>query len=124
MVSSKKSLTTYIQQTTTIKRQVSVVIVGAGPTGLSAANLLGKAGIDTLLLERNATLSDIPRAISIDDEGLRTCQAMGLGNAILENVLLNVDAHYVSGRHYFYRRLHPPVMKRLSPNLDFSPTCI
>lgn len=100
MVSSKKSLTTYIQQTTTIKRQVSVVIVGAGPTGLSAANLLGKAGIDTLLLERNATLSDIPRAISIDDEGLRTCQAMGLGNAILENVLLNVDAHYVSGRHF------------------------
>ncbi len=97
---SKKSLTTYMQQTTTIKRQVSVVIVGAGPTGLSAANLLGNAGIDTLLLERNATLSDIPRAISIDDEGLRTCQAMGLGNAILENVLLNVDAHYLSGRYY------------------------
>ena len=89
-----------MQQTTTIKRQVSVVIVGAGPTGLSAANLLGKAGIDTLLLERNATLRDIPRAISIDDEGLRTCQAMGLGNAILENVLLNVDAHYLSGRYY------------------------
>jgi 3-(3-hydroxy-phenyl)propionate hydroxylase len=89
-----------MQQTATIKRQVSVVIVGAGPTGLSAAFLLGKAGIDTLLLEHNATLSDIPRAISIDDEGLRTCQAMGLGNAILENVLLNVDAHYLSGRYY------------------------
>jgi 3-(3-hydroxy-phenyl)propionate hydroxylase len=89
-----------MQQPRTIKRKVSVVIVGAGPTGLSAANLLGNAGIDTLLLERNATLSDIPRAISIDDEGLRTCQAMGLGNAILENVLLNVDAHYLSGRYY------------------------
>jgi 3-(3-hydroxy-phenyl)propionate hydroxylase len=89
-----------MQQRTTIKRQVSVVIVGAGPTGLSAANLLGKAGIDTLLFERNATLSDMPRAISIDDEGLRTCQAMGLGKAILENVLLDVDAHYLSGRYY------------------------
>jgi 3-(3-hydroxy-phenyl)propionate hydroxylase len=89
-----------MQQPRTIKRKVSVVLVGAGPTGLSAANFLGKAGIDTLLLERNATLSDIPRAISIDDEGLRTCQAMGLGNAILENVLLNVDAHYLSGRYY------------------------
>ena len=92
-----------MQQRTTIKRQVSVVIVGAGPTGLSAANLLGKAGIDTLLLERNAALSDMPRAISIDDEGLRTCQAMGLGKAILENVLLNVDAHYLSGRYYLSR---------------------
>src|SRR5438874_1043184 len=99
-VSSKKSLKTYMQRPTTIKRQVSVVIVGAGPTGLSAANLLGKAGIDTLLLERNATLSDIPKAISIDDEALRTCQAMGLGDVILENVLLNVDAHYLSGQYY------------------------
>jgi 3-(3-hydroxy-phenyl)propionate hydroxylase len=89
-----------MQKPPTIKRQVSVVIVGAGPTGLSAANLLGKAGIDSLLLERNATLSDMPRAISIDDEGLRICQAMGLGNTILENVLLNVEAHYLSRQHY------------------------
>ena len=57
---------------------VSVLVVGAGPTGLTVANLLGQYGIETLLVERNLGLSDFPRAISIDDEGLRICQALGL----------------------------------------------
>ncbi len=57
----------------------TVVIVGAGPTGLAAANLLGQAGIDTLVLERNPGLSTFPKAISLDDEGLRICQSLGLG---------------------------------------------
>ena len=75
---------------------VSVVIVGAGPTGLTAANLLGMAGIDTLIVERNASLSDCPKAISLDDEGLRICQALGLESAMSNSILLNIHAHYVS----------------------------
>jgi 3-(3-hydroxy-phenyl)propionate hydroxylase len=78
----------------------SVIIVGAGPTGLASGNLLGLLGIDVLILERNAGLSDIPKAIAIDDEGLRICQAMGLHHAVIENVLLDLDAHYISGKHY------------------------
>jgi 3-(3-hydroxy-phenyl)propionate hydroxylase len=76
---------------------VSVVIVGAGPIGLATANLLGLAGIDTLILERNATVSDYPKAISLDDEGLRICQAMRLGNALDSHTILGIDAHYISG---------------------------
>jgi 3-(3-hydroxy-phenyl)propionate hydroxylase len=78
----------------------SIIIVGAGPTGLAMGNLLGLYGIDSLILERNAGLSDYPKAISIDDEGLRVCQAMGLINAVIENVLLDIEAHYISGKHY------------------------
>src|SRR6266849_2206875 len=78
----------------------SIIIVGAGPTGLTMGNLLGMFGIDVLILERNAGLSDLPRAISLDDEGLRICQAMGLSHAVIENVLLDIDAHYISGKHY------------------------
>jgi 3-(3-hydroxy-phenyl)propionate hydroxylase len=81
----------------------SSIIVGAGPTGLAMGNLLGMLGIDVLILERNAGLSDFPKAISIDDEGLRVCQAMGLGHAVIENVLLDIDAHYISGKRYLAR---------------------
>ena len=78
----------------------SVVIVGAGPTGLAAANLLGMAGIQTLVLERNGGLSDCPKAITIDDEGLRVCQAMGLGEEIVKHVVLDIEAHYLSAQHF------------------------
>ncbi len=80
----------------------SVVIVGAGPTGLAAANLLGQAGIDTLVLERNFGLSTFPKAIALDDEGLRICQSLGLGGSgelgdeILAHALLNLEVHYLS----------------------------
>lgn len=73
-----------------------VLIVGAGPTGLVLANLLGLYGIETLLIERSTGLSSYPRAISIDDEGLRICQGLGLREEILEHVLLNLEAQYLS----------------------------
>lgn len=56
---------------------IPVLIAGAGPTGLTLANLLGQSGIRTLLVERNPGTVDIPRAIVIDDEGARTMQAFG-----------------------------------------------
>ncbi len=80
-----------------------VVIVGAGPTGLAAANLLGMAGIQTLVLERNADISDCPKAISIDDEGLRICQSMGLIDEIVKHTVLDIEAHYLSSQHFLAR---------------------
>lgn len=60
-----------------------VVILGAGPVGLTIANYLGQAGIDVLVIEKLDKLIDYPRAIGIDDESLRTVQAIGL----IDNVL-------------------------------------
>ena len=81
----------------------SVVIVGAGPTGLAVGNLLGAYGVDALLVERDAGLSEYPRAISLDDEGLRVCQAMGLREQVYADLLANLEAHYLSGRHLLAR---------------------
>ena len=55
-----------------------VAIIGAGPAGLTLANLLGTYGVRTLLLERNTSTVSEPRAVSIDDETLRVLQACGL----------------------------------------------
>ena len=63
-----------------------VAIVGAGPTGLMLANLLGQAGVRTLLLERNAATASEPRAVIMDDESMRALQAIGLADAMLPHV--------------------------------------
>ncbi|WP_236031159.1 FAD-dependent monooxygenase [Ktedonospora formicarum] len=65
--------------------------------------MLGLLGISTLLIERNPDLCTFPRAISIDDEGLRVCQALGLGDILLPSMRLGTEAHYISGPHYLAR---------------------
>ncbi|MGC7299573.1 FAD-dependent monooxygenase, partial [Mycobacteroides abscessus subsp. massiliense] len=45
-----------------------VVIIGAGPTGVTAATLLAQHGVQCLLLERWATVYPQPRAVHLDDE--------------------------------------------------------
>lgn len=60
-----------------------VIIVGAGPTGLLLGNLLGAMGVQTVIVERNNSTVDAPRAVSIDDESVRALQAVGLSDALI-----------------------------------------
>lgn len=77
-----------------------VAIAGAGPTGLTLANLLGAEGIRTLLVERNPTTVNEPRAVSIDDEALRTMQAIGLADTMAADIVPGYGYRYLdaSGR--------------------------
>ena len=65
---------------------IDIIIVGAGPTGLLAANLLGQAGLSVLLIDKSKEPLNLPRAISIDDEGCRSIDMAGLG-AELKSIL-------------------------------------
>jgi 3-(3-hydroxy-phenyl)propionate hydroxylase len=84
-----------------------VVIVGAGPTGLTLANLLGSYGIPTLLLERHASTVGEPRAVSIDDESLRTLQNAGVMAAVLPDLVLGYGVHYFSWTGREFARIEP-----------------
>jgi 3-(3-hydroxy-phenyl)propionate hydroxylase len=84
-----------------------VAIVGAGPTGLTLANLLGAAGIRVVLVERNDTTVQEPRAVSIDDEALRTMQAAGLIDAVLKDVALDYGAHYFTPEGVCFAKVEP-----------------
>lgn len=57
---------------------VPVVIVGAGPIGVSAAIMLGRRGVSCLVLERWQDVYPLPRAVHFDDEVFRIFAAMGL----------------------------------------------
>lgn len=70
--------------------QTSVVIVGAGPAGLTLAHLLNSYGIDSIVLEKLSNTMEEPRAIGIDSETLRTMQAINMMDAIGEDVCFDV----------------------------------
>ncbi len=61
---------------------IDVAIIGAGPVGLTAANLLGAQGISALVIEQNALTSDQPKAVIVDDEHMRLIDRMGLMDAV------------------------------------------
>ena len=86
--------------------QADVLVVGAGPTGLTAAHLLGSLGIRVLLVERNPTTSDDAKAISLDDESLRTLQSAGIDGAVYPIIVPGTGTKYfdVGGRPLVHAR--------------------
>lgn len=77
--------------------EVPVLIVGAGPVGVTLANLLGTYGVQTLVVERSPAVLDYPRAVGLDDEALRTFQAAGLAEE-MRDMIQNVPMRLYGAR--------------------------
>jgi len=84
-----------------------VIVIGSGPTGLTLANLFGRAGVDVLLVERHTTTVTEPRAVSIDDESLRTMQAAGAIAAVLTEVVPGYGSHYFGPDGRCFAKVEP-----------------
>ncbi|MGP8120057.1 MAG: bifunctional 3-(3-hydroxy-phenyl)propionate/3-hydroxycinnamic acid hydroxylase [Xanthobacteraceae bacterium] len=77
---------------------VDVCIIGYGPVGATLANLLADCGLSVLVLEREADIYLLPRAVHFDDEVMRVFQTIGLAERILPHTHVSpgmrfVDAH-------------------------------
>ncbi len=84
-----------------------VVIIGSGPIGLTLANLLGCLGVQSLVVERNATTVQEPRAVSIDDESLRTMQAAGVVEEVAKSIVPGYGSHYYSPSGVCFAKVEP-----------------
>jgi 3-(3-hydroxy-phenyl)propionate hydroxylase len=63
--------------------QYDVIVAGCGPVGAMAANLLGRANLRTLVVEREQEPNSQPRAVHIDHEIMRLFQSVGLSAELL-----------------------------------------
>lgn len=73
-----------------------VAIVGYGPVGAMVANLLGQAGVRTVILERDLAPHTMPRAGATDDEVIRVFQAAGLVEQLLPTLDLGQSTRFIS----------------------------
>ncbi|MWA07363.1 bifunctional 3-(3-hydroxy-phenyl)propionate/3-hydroxycinnamic acid hydroxylase [Actinomadura sp. LD22] len=84
-----------------------VAIVGAGPVGLTLANILGLHGVRTIVVEQRDKLIDYPRGVGIDDESLRAFQAIGLIDQILPHTNPDQIMRFVNGKGRLLAEIAP-----------------
>lgn len=64
------------------KKIYDALIVGLGPVGATLAALLGKAGLQVMVVEPSHDVYPLPRAAHVDHEVMRIFQSLGLSTSI------------------------------------------
>lgn len=103
-----------------------VAVIGYGPTGATAANLLGQLGLKVLVVERDSDIYGRARAISTDEEVLRIWQSIGLADRLQQDMLPDRPLAFVDARgRAFYETTivgrgsgHPPQQFIYQPAID------
>lgn len=64
-----------------------IAVIGYGPTGATAANILGRIGMKVVVIERDPDVYNRARAISTDEEVMRIWQSIGLAGRLQQDML-------------------------------------
>jgi 3-(3-hydroxy-phenyl)propionate hydroxylase len=76
-----------------------VAIIGYGPTGATLAGLLANSGCSVTVIEREADIYPLPRAVHFDDETMRIFQAVGIADQLRGRIRLNPGMRFVDADH-------------------------
>jgi 3-(3-hydroxy-phenyl)propionate hydroxylase len=72
-----------------------VAVVGLGPTGGALANLLAQQGLRILVLDREADIYPLPRAVHFDGECMRVFQAAGIADELAPQLVVSPGMKFV-----------------------------
>jgi 3-(3-hydroxy-phenyl)propionate hydroxylase len=79
--------------------ECDVAIGGYGPVGALLANLLGRQGVRTVVIERDREVYRLPRAVHFDAEVMRIFQSVGLADAALTDTAPIRGYEFHNGNH-------------------------
>ena len=74
------------KNTLALPEMVDVLVVGNGPVGATLAALLGRYGVQALVVDKIHDVLLMPRAIALDNEALRILQLAGLDEEAFEKI--------------------------------------
>lgn len=103
-----------------------VAVIGYGPTGATAANLLGQLGLKVVVIERDPDVYARARAISTDEEVMRIWQSVGLAERLQHDMLPDRPISFVDadGQPFIHLKIashgsgHPPQQFLYQPAVD------
>ena len=81
-----------------MKTDCDVVVIGLGPAGTLTSLLLSDSSIKVIGTDKEKEIYSLPRAVTIDDEGLRTLQRLNLENIYLENGTAIEGAYFLDDK--------------------------
>ncbi len=84
-----------------------VLVVGAGPTGLLLTLMLAKRGVKVCLVDQLEHVVQEARAVSIDDESLRSLADAQVLEGFLPQITLSYGVHYYSWRQRLFAKVEP-----------------
>ncbi|MCC6788824.1 MAG: bifunctional 3-(3-hydroxy-phenyl)propionate/3-hydroxycinnamic acid hydroxylase [Hyphomonadaceae bacterium] len=93
-----------------------IIIVGAGPVGLTLALLLAQRGRSVAIYERWQSAFELPRAVAMSHEAARVYQSAGVLPALLEHM----DLHYGKLVGEYFTSDGEVLMRQVFPGLGAS----
>ena len=110
----------------TTSETYDVAVIGYGPTGATAANILGQLGLKVVVIERDPDVYNRARAISTDEEVMRIWQSIGLADRLQQDMLPDRPLNFVDANGVPFIDLkvaprgagHPPQQFLYQPAVD------
>jgi 2-polyprenyl-6-methoxyphenol hydroxylase-like FAD-dependent oxidoreductase len=65
---------------------IDVIICGCGPTGAMLSGYLGRLSVNNIVLEKELDITQDPRGIALDEDGIRYVQGLGIYDKIFTEI--------------------------------------